>query len=633
MRMASTIQFSDDDTAQLRPATVAYVDSHRRKDDPTLLAFLISEGVDLLITDRMPPSHIVRAWKQARNATVIIIVAETLGNVECITGYSDDAVVVFFSRDVTPIGKAVAAAETAYTREITSRRTRAILDAATRKGREKVLVVGAGIIGLMTAMHLADNGYDVEVYEASGDPRSDADWRTFGCTHGGENARMFSLTECDNYHDRELVAGAHLHGQLAKPITDMGWLIGHANRFSANEEEWIKDFTALPIFLAEKYNEDIFALNHESLKYWKGLLNTHPFLFEDVELRDGLLRIASTGSYHDKQMKRQKSVRSFLRELDQASVISDYPALEKGCRNGEISGGIEVVGFTVNVHNFVNNVIEYLESNRVVFHWNAAAERVVTRDNSVGGIVVNGELRKSDHYFLSPGVYGGNILNESESRNKVHGVLGAWISFPNLSPKLQRSLKISREGHIANSGNIIPAKNARGEDILIFGSGFGYVGTDPRNIDNAQLDALYQSMEDYTAALFPEAYRQALESGELRESRRYCIRPWTASSLGVFEIKLSDSGLLIIASGHNTGGFSQSTSVAKATVDAMQGRFHPMHLLYHPKRFDDFWARRPPLQTCGQTTGYPPEMSSPTRGPERPATASGTLPVTSTVAV
>jgi D-amino-acid dehydrogenase len=227
-----------------------------------------------------------------------------------------------------------------------------------------------------------------------------------------------------------------------------------------------------------------------------------------------------------------------------------------------------------------------------VFHWGADAQRIATEGGVVGGVVVNGELMKSDHYFLSPGVYGAELLNGTLSDNKVHGVLGAWISFPNLAPRLQRSLKISRPGHLANSGNIIPAKSREGEDILIFGSGFGYVGRDLANIDEAQMDALFASMEDYIEHLFPAAYRQAMDSGQLRASRRYCIRPWTASSLGVFEMKKAHNGLLVVASGHNTGGFSQGPGVARATLDALQGRLHPMHTLYHPRRFEDFWAAR-----------------------------------------
>lgn len=592
MKIASTFELTAAEAEQLAPATLVRVSDAAARDDASLLKLLAGEGADILVTERMPPAHLLAAWREARGATVVVLVAETFGDSECMASHEEGAIAVFFSRSCTPVDKALAAAEGLHAREVTGRQALQLLRGGRAKKGERVLVVGSGIVSLMTAMHLVDNGYKVEVVEKSVDPRTRPDWTSLGCTHGGENARMFSLTECDNYHDRECAPGARPHGHIEASIAQGGWRVGHRARYAPRDEAWVREFLDLPIFLANKYNEDIFALNHESFKYWNQLIEARPYLFDNVEFRQGLLRIASSDAYHHKQLKRQQWVGSFQRELDQATVISDYPALADGCRNGEVVGGIEVRGFSVNVHGFVNNLVSYLTTHGASFHWGADAQRIAAENGVVQGLVVNGELMKSDHYFLSPGVYGANLLDGTLSDNKVHGVLGAWISFPNLAPRLQRALKISRPGHLANSGNIIPAKSREGEDILIFGSGFGYVGRDLANIDEEQMEALFASMEDYIEHLFPAAFRQAMDSGQLRASRRYCIRPWTASSLGVFEMKKAQGGLLVIASGHNTGGFSQGTGVARATLDALQGRLHPMHTLYHPKRFEDFWFAR-----------------------------------------
>jgi glycine/D-amino acid oxidase-like deaminating enzyme len=593
MRIASKFALSAYDVEQLRPATILVMTDPVHQDDASLLEFLADEGIDILITDRTPASHILGAWRAAQGRPLVVLVSEALGNSECIPGHCDDAIIVFFGDASTPISKALTLAENIYTRQITAKRALDALGARGGKRAESVLVVGAGIVSLMTALHLIENGYQVELVEKSGDPRVKPHWLSLGCTHGGENARMFSLTECDNYHDREVLAEAQLHGQINRSITEMGWLIGHPQRYQEQEREWMEHFSGMPIFLANKYNEDIFALNHESFKYWNKLILDRPELFESVEFRRNLLRVTSTAAYHKKQLARQKWAGSYIRELETGDVADHYPSLAAGCLNGEIAGGIEVAGFSLNVHDFVNNLINRLEASDVKFHWGKEARGIGMEDGTVTGIVMDDTLWTSDHYFLSPGVYGSDLLNGTDSANKIHGILGAWISFPNLEPKLTRSLKISRDGHIANSGNIIPARSSTGKDILIFGSGFGYLGRDLSNVDDEQLSALFESMESYIEAMFPAAYRRAMRTGELRESRRYCIRPWTASSLGVFEIMQATSGLVIVASGHNTGGFSQSTSVARATVDALQGRVHPMHILYHPRRFEDFCFPRP----------------------------------------
>jgi len=69
----------------------------------------------------------------------------------------------------------------------------------------------------------------------------------------------------------------------------------------------------------------------------------------------------------------------------------------------------------------------------------------------------------------------------------------------------------------------------------------------------------------------------------------YCIWPWTPSGLGLFETaETSDGGLVVITGGHNTGGFARSPSVSRAVFAALRGHEHPMHTLYHPRRFRDF---------------------------------------------
>jgi D-amino-acid dehydrogenase len=69
------------------------------------------------------------------------------------------------------------------------------------------------------------------------------------------------------------------------------------------------------------------------------------------------------------------------------------------------------------------------------------------------------------------------------------------------------------------------------------------------------------------------------------EPARFCVRPWTASSLGVFEvIPTVEGGRLVITGGHNTGGFAQAPAIAAAVLAELTGRRHTMDVLYHPLR-------------------------------------------------
>ncbi|MEA2498746.1 MAG: hypothetical protein QOH26_1151, partial [Actinomycetota bacterium] len=196
---------------------------------------------------------------------------------------------------------------------------------------------------------------------------------------------------------------------------------------------------------------------------------------------------------------------------------------------------------------------------------------------------------RASNYVISPGVYGGDLLHGTASEDKLQGVLGVWITIPNLSPQMTHSIKSARKGHPAEDANITVTTDERERSVLVIGSGYGYTGLDPSSIDAEQLDLLYEATEDTARFLFPKGYEAAVEDGSLLASRRLCIRPWTASGLGLFEVQeTDDGGRCIVTGGHNTGGFTQSLSVAQAVRATLLHRPHPMQELYHPNRLQGF---------------------------------------------
>lgn len=584
---ATTIALSEREMELLRPAHLESIID----EEAGLAETLISLGATVLITDVFPSGEITTKWRDKVKGPLIIAVLRSFDAVTVLNTQScshNNLICCHFDRRSVSLQQALSGVEHSHIYGMP------VLPApAVRSGEypasKSVAVIGAGIVSLISALEFAKAGYAVDVFEKSPDPRSRPNWTRLGCTHGGEGVRMFSLTECDNYHERSSTGETKLNQFIDTALDQMGWSLGEEQRFGAEDLVWKSKFRDVPIFLADHYNEDIFALNHESYRLWRDAIEADPALFEDVVLNNGLLRICRTEAYHHKQLQRQKHVRSFIRELDRANLIEAYPALETGCANGEIYGGIEVEGFTLDIHRFVQNVLNAAERLGITFHWNTAVEGILRNGDAVSGVKVEGAVHRADHYFVSPGAYADRLLDATETRGSVHGVLGAWISFPNTEPKLQRSMKVSREGYVANCGNIILNKDDDGSDRLIFGSGFGYLGAEVSNICHARLDRLFDSMQDYIGQLFPEALKAALDDGSLMARRKYCIRPWTPTCLGVFEVQAAETGSFIIATGHNTGGFSQSTSIAKAALAAMRGDSHPMHHLYNPKRFRAFW--------------------------------------------
>jgi len=461
-----------------------------------------------------------------------------------------------------------------------------------------VVLVGAGIVNLITAYYLAEAGYSIAIYDASPDPRKSEHWSRYGCTCGGGDARMFTLTEADNYNDKDFKALNHFNNLFRSKVSECGWLISAPNNISIPEQKWIHEYEVVPPWLAEVYNNDIFSFNYESQPLWEDLIENASELFQGIELREGIVRLYSDEAHYQQSIERHRRIQSLRRALAPEELTKRYPALADACANGLVAGAMEVVGFTLNVHKFIVRLLKHLEQAGVQCFWNQRITEVNRDDQGVVTSLMPGNHTiEADNYVISPGVYGSSLLRGTQAENKIQGVLGGWMTIPNLAPKLEHSLKIARKGHITEDANVTVATDAQGKEILIFGSGYGYTGLDPSSILPDELEAMYSGIEDSIKRYFPTAYEAAKQSGLLEASRRYCVRPWTPTSLGVFETsEAAGGGKLIVTGGHNTGGFTQSPAIAKAVLAALRGEFHPMHQLYHPNRFASFYSEIPPRQ-------------------------------------
>ncbi|MCP2729960.1 NAD(P)/FAD-dependent oxidoreductase [Limnofasciculus baicalensis] len=460
------------------------------------------------------------------------------------------------------------------------------------------MLVGAGIVNLITAYYLTEAGYSITIYDASPDPRESQHWSRYGCTRGGGDARMFTLTEADNYNDKDFTGIAHFNNLFGSKVSESGWVICDINNISIPEQTWIHEYEAVPPWLANVYNDDILSFNHESHPLWEDLIENASELFQGVELREGIVRLYSDEAHYRQSIERHRKIQSLRRAFMPEELTEIYPALADACANGVVAGAMEVVGFTLNVHKFIAKLLARLEKVGVQCFWNQSITKIIRNHHGVViGLESSNHTITADNYVISPGVYGSGFLRGTQTENKIQGVLGGWMLIPNLAPKLEHSLKIARKGHITEDANVTVATDSKGEEILIFGSGYGYTGLDPSNILPDDLEAMYCGIEDSIKRYFPAAYEAAKQSGLLEASRRYCVRPWTSTSLGVFEaIESTSDGKLIVTGGHNTGGFTQSPAIAKAVLAALRGELHPMHHLYHPNRFASFYSQVPRRQ-------------------------------------
>lgn len=448
-----------------------------------------------------------------------------------------------------------------------------------------VTLIGAGIVNLISAHALVEAGFAVELIDAGADPRDRPDWREQGATAGGENARMFSFTEADNYNEKGDREYADMMSVFEHRAAEGGWLIRCEGTSGPAFRTWLGHFDAVAGWRAKIFADDIYGFNRDSGPLWRHKRERHPALFSDVGYTEGVLRLYSEPAAFQASIARQSRVGALRRVLTTAELARAHPGLAAACDNRAIAGGLEVEGFTLGIHGFADGLIGWLERQGVRFTWRTRALEWVREDDVVRGVRLDdGSVHTADHYVASPGAYGSELLRGARSEGLLAGIAGLWMIMPNLEPRLRHSLKIHREGHVGEDSNVTLAHDGEGREILILGSGYAVIGHQHElDLDCPDVRSCYEALNETVRRFFPRQHALGPGSG-WRISRRACIRAFTPTGLGLFEGLQAADGLALLTGGHNTGGFAPSPAIADAVVNTLSGRSCAMQLKYDPRR-------------------------------------------------
>ncbi|GAP87847.1 putative FAD dependent oxidoreductase [Rosellinia necatrix] len=486
-------------------------------------------------------------------------------------------------------------AEMLYARARANAGTRRVsVNGTERHARETtVLLVGAGIMNLMTARVLAEQGYRVRVVDQGPDPRScqDKDWTCLGVTSGGHNARMFTNTEADSYNEQDSELYQDMQSIFRKSVRNGGWSVKLPEQFTAAEHAWVSAFERVPGWMAAAFKKNIHEVNVESGKIWKELMSSVPQLFEDVGFRKDIIRLYAESVAVDASIQLNRKLGALLQTPPLPEFLKEYPGFRDAAKSDALAGALTVDGFTVNVHLFMAKLLDYITALGGEFIWNCEVQSIQRDANGVVSTLTSNKGKlEADHFVVSPGTTGNALLKGTACENLIHGVLGIWLQIPNVELQIRHSMKIHRRGHKVEDINVTVAKDKNtGEDILIFGGAYGYVGLGRPAPDSPEMDALYAELEEVARIYFPKGYAAAKKRGPTcmypGGYRKYCVRPFTPTGLGVFEkIPTARGGQLIITGGNNTGGFAQAPAVARAVLRSFMGEHDPIHVLFHPDR-------------------------------------------------
>lgn len=450
----------------------------------------------------------------------------------------------------------------------------------------KVALIGSGITNLYTAYQLVLNGFEVSLFDARPDPTIVNKDRhlLLASSFGGEDARLFSFDECRHHFESKVSIN---QDYFRTAITEGGRLCFNPNLISFDDIEWINSFEKIPTWLAKVFNDDIIAYNKESYDLWLNFIDRNNDIVNASGYKDCLYRVYSSEERFQKSIVQLRKRGEYISELSKEEFININPCFENAWNNGHINNVVRVKGFSFNIHKLGIALIEKIKKYGGTFFWNSEVSEIIRNNNAVIDKILlnNKEEIRAEIFILSPGAYGTNVLMQTSSKNLVSSVIGMWLKLPNTDPKLNFPIKLARTGigspGACESANIIPGIDRSGANVIYVSSGHGFIGAN-QTIDNNYLLNLGVGVIDVVRKYFPNS---PLLQENIEENLTYCIRPWTASCLGLFSIeKIENGGMIIISTGHNTGGFAQAAVLSNEILRVISGSESDMLLKYNPKR-------------------------------------------------
>ncbi|CAF1124019.1 unnamed protein product [Rotaria sp. Silwood1] len=437
---------------------------------------------------------------------------------------------------------------------------------------EEITIIGAGIMGLVTAFFLSESGYKVTIIDEHNRPEANNEFNQNeiscrGTTLDGCDARHASITETMPH------AVFYRIDSLRKyPLDNGGWRIIH-DQFNNRELVWIDRFTELagyPELVVNLFNRFISNINRCGIKLWDHISQNYPNVVQDTIKNRRIIRVCpsltslnTVSSFQTKYHTNEDN----LQILSHSQVLEKIPCLVLA---DEDAAGIEVPGFTINDVKLCHNMIEFLENNpNVKFKW---LTQVRSIDNiSSSKIIFTSSLNQLDCPLLD---------NVSLA---VQGVLGCWTKLPNVH-LIKNGFKIVEKDPIGVI-NVTPSYN---EQYLYVTGCFAFCGQ-RGVVQSPYLNQLIELFYSTIRSYLPDEIG-ASESETL--PIRFCIRPMTPDGMPVIAQLINENKeqQVYFVGGTNAGGFVESPVLAAVVLDLFQGSTNDTSLchVYRSLRLDRY---------------------------------------------
>lgn len=329
---------------------------------------------------------------------------------------------------------------------------------------DKLIVVGSGISGIMTAWKAIQSGYSVELYSKSPDPREnipshiEKESSTFDSRN---DQRYITLFEGHPYLELEGYVNKVYPGianDFKKNVLQGGILASSHNQFCQASQAWLTERSELNEKLIKKSDKEVEQVsklfldytreNRSAMEKWYEILTDvikqFPQIINNLSLHaKGILRLYDDSEVFQGSLQAHQNEGILLKAYTPQELVHHYPAYQEGVERGFIAGGaIEMYGLAFAVGVLGRTLLDDLEQRGAKFYFKTEVQKIILNEkNEVAGIFLFGhkDFRVAKHYAFHTGAFAGPELFEaiSSAQHKLAAVEGYWITIENANELVQ----------------------------------------------------------------------------------------------------------------------------------------------------------------------------------------------------
>lgn len=408
----------------------------------------------------------------------------------------------------------------------------------------KVIVLGAGVIGVTTAYFLAKKGYEVTVID-----------KNSVCAEGASYANGGQLS----YADIDLLSSKSSLLSIIKASFRPNSYFSVKDLLAHDLPKWgYEFFKNCSTQKVNHYSKSLFLLGLRSKQKLNELLEDEAQIKFDYQ-QNGILYFFREQKLFSNALKGaefKKSLGVKFTVLDAMACVKKEPTLVRLYDNQKLAGGIFYVDDASGDSNLFTKSLEKIcrKKYQVNFEYDCDIKNIFTNHKKITGINTSKGVFVADKYVFALGAYGSKLLSGIGINAKIYPLKGYSLSIPTDEEFLSPTISLTDE-----ENRVVYSH---------FNNTLRVAGTFEMNgLKSAKNQSHINFLRSTVSSTFADF-------GKLNEAKDWCgFRPFRPNSMPLI-CQVQKYGNLYLNCGHGTRGWTLATGSADIVSDLVADVSH-----------------------------------------------------------